>query len=114
MVVSRYIEPVSGPQAKKEARRPERRGEPEDDAASVVDRMQDDARKDALQVALSKLPDRQREAVILRHIEELSNPEIAGVMGISVEAVESLTARGKRALTAILAGRKDELGYGDG
>lgn len=88
--------------------------EPEDDAASVVDRMQDDARKDALQVALSKLPDRQREAVILRHIEELSNPEIAGVMGISVEAVESLTARGKRALTAILAGRKDELGYGDG
>ncbi len=88
--------------------------EPEDDAASVVDRMQDDARKDALQVALSKLPDRQREAVILRHIEELSNPEIAGVMGISIEAVESLTARGKRALTAILAGRKDELGYGDG
>ncbi len=82
-----------------------------DDAASVVDQMQDAARKDALQIALDELPDRQRQAVILRHIEELSNPEIAGIMGISVEAVESLTARGKRALAAILAGRRDELGY---
>jgi hypothetical protein len=27
--------------------------------------------------------------------------------------VESLTARGKRNLAAALAGRKDELGYGD-
>ncbi|KIC42106.1 RNA polymerase sigma factor [Ruegeria sp. ANG-R] len=88
--------------------------EPEDGAASVVDRMQDAARKDALQAALEQLPDRQRQAVVLRHIEELSNPEIAGIMDISVEAVESLTARGKRSLTAILAGRRDELGYEHG
>ena len=85
--------------------------EPEDGQASVAERMQDDARKDALQLALSQLPKRQRQAVVLRHIEELPNPEIAGIMGISVEAVESLTARGKRALTGILAGRRDELGY---
>ncbi len=85
--------------------------EPEDGQASVAERMQDDARKDALQLALSQLPERQRQAVVLRHIEELPNPEIAGIMGISVEAVESLTARGKRALTGILAGRRDELGY---
>lgn len=85
--------------------------EPEDGEASVVDRMQDEARRDALQYALSQLPERQRQAVVLRHIEELPNPEIAGIMGISVEAVESLTARGKRALAATLAGRKDELGY---
>ncbi|EEE37384.1 RNA polymerase sigma-70 factor [Rhodobacteraceae bacterium KLH11] len=88
--------------------------EPADGAASVVDRMQDAARKDALQAALDQLPDRQRQAVVLRHIEELSNPEIAGIMDISVEAVESLTARGKRALAAILAGRRDELGYEHG
>ncbi|WP_050602749.1 RNA polymerase sigma factor [Ruegeria sp. 6PALISEP08] len=85
--------------------------EPEDGKASVVDRMQDQARKDALQVALAELPERQRQAVVLRHIEELPNPEIAGIMGISVEAVESLTARGKRSLAAILAGRREELGY---
>ncbi len=88
--------------------------EPPDNAASVVEKMQDTARHDALQAALMQLPDRQRQAVVLRHIEELSNPEIAGVMGLSVEAVESLTARGKRALSAILAGRREELGYDDG
>ena len=61
-----------------------------------------------------QLPERQRQAVVLRHIEDLANPEIAGIMDISVEAVESLTARGKRALAAILAGRRAELGYSDG
>lgn len=68
----------------------------------------------ALQAALDALPDRQRQAVVLRHIEGLGNPEIAAVMDIGVEAVESLTARGKRALAAILAGRREELGYEDG
>jgi len=68
----------------------------------------------ALQAALDALPERQRLAVVLRHIEGLGNPEIAAVMDIGVEAVESLTARGKRALAAILAGRREELGYEDG
>lgn len=67
----------------------------------------------ALQAALATLPDRQRQAVVLRHIEGLTNPEIAAVMEIGVEAVESLTARGKRALTAALAGQRGALGYGD-
>ena len=67
----------------------------------------------ALDMALRQLPDRQRQAVVLRHIEGLSNPEIGVVMGLGVEAVESLTARGKRALAAILAGRKADLGYED-
>ena len=88
--------------------------EPADTGRSAVQQMQDGARQDALQVALMQLPERQRQAVVLRHIEELPNPEIAGIMDISVEAVESLTARGKRALAAILAGRREELGYSDG
>ena len=50
---------------------------------------------------------------MLRHLEGLANPEIAEIMGLGVEAVESLTARGKRNLALALAGRKDELGYGD-
>lgn len=70
-------------------------------------------RKAALDLALSKLPDRQRQAVILRHIEELPNPEIAQIMGTGVEAIESLTARGKRKLAQILSGRKNELGFTD-
>lgn len=88
--------------------------EPADTAASAADQLQQAARMDALQAALMQLPERQRQAVVLRHIEELTNPEIAGVMEISVEAVESLTARGKRALAALLAGRRDELGYEHG
>ena len=88
--------------------------EPEDDRAGVEGDMQNAARMAALRDALAELPDRQRQAVVLRHIEGLGNPEIAEIMEISTEAVESLTARGKRALAAILAGRREELGYTDG
>ncbi|MBY6137002.1 RNA polymerase sigma factor [Nocardioides marinus] len=88
--------------------------EPPDQGQSAAERMQETARQDALQGALMRLPERQRQAVVLRHLEELSNPEIAAIMEITVEAVESLTARGKRALAAALAGRRAELGYSDG
>lgn len=81
--------------------------------ASVVASMIEADRMTALHLALQGLPDRQRQAVVLRHIEGLSNPEIAAIMGLGVEAVESLTARGKRSLAAVLAGRKAELGYED-
>lgn len=87
--------------------------EPEDPSPSAAERMQVQARDDALQGALNQLPDRQRQAVVLRHIEGLSNPEIAEIMEIGPRAVESLTARGKQALVALLAGRRAELGYDD-
>ncbi|TNC71556.1 RNA polymerase sigma factor [Rubellimicrobium roseum] len=87
--------------------------EPPDSAPSAGDRMQGEARLHALSEALGQLPERQAQAVALRHLEGLSNPEIAMVMEVGVEAVESLTARGKRALAALLKGRKAELGYGD-
>lgn len=87
--------------------------EPADGAPGVVAGMIEADRMAALQAALATLPDRQRQAVVLRHIEGLTNPEIAQVMEIGVEAVESLTARGKRALQAALAGRQSELGYGE-
>lgn len=87
--------------------------EPADPARSVTASLQAGARHDALQAALMALPERQRQAVVLRHLEGLSNPEIAAVLEIGVEAVESLTARGKRALTAALAGQRAALGYED-
>lgn len=82
-----------------------------DGAPGMEARLQDDDRMSALDRALASLPERQRQAVVLRHIEELSNPEIAEVLGIGVEAVESLTARGKRALKTALEGQKEALGY---
>lgn len=84
-----------------------------DGARGVEGRLQEAGRMAALEAALAELPDRQRQAVVLRHLEGMTNPEIAAIMEIGVEAVESLTARGKRALSAILSGRKAELGYED-
>ena len=85
--------------------------EPESGAPSVTQQMQDNTRMTALCDALADLPERQAQAVALRHLEELGNPEIAQIMDISVEAVESLIARGKRALAQSLAPRKAELGF---
>ena len=87
--------------------------EPVADKPGMEVQLMQSIRERALSIALSKLPERQRQAVILRHIEGLSNPDIAGIMNIGVEAVESLTARGKRGLAAQLAVRREELGYED-
>lgn len=56
-----------------------------------------------VEAALNALPERQREAVVLCHYQELSNIEAAGLMGVSIEALESLLSRGRRALRASLA-----------
>lgn len=86
-------------------------GDPADDSPGALAGLESRERLAALDLALARLPDRQRQAVVLRHIEGLANPAIAEIMDISTEAVESLTARGKRALAADLAPRREELGY---
>ena len=86
---------------------------PDEMQVTAVARLIETDRAAALDAALAALPERQRQAVVLRHIEGLANPEIAEVMGIGVEAVESLTARGKRMLASLLAGRREELGYAE-
>ncbi|GGE29648.1 RNA polymerase sigma subunit ECF family protein [Primorskyibacter flagellatus] len=87
--------------------------EPEDGQPSAEARMQEADRAAALQEALATLPDRQRQAVVLRHLDGLANPDIAAIMDLGVEAVESLVARGKRGLAAALSGMKESLGYND-
>jgi RNA polymerase sigma-70 factor (ECF subfamily) len=57
--------------------------------------------------ALQSLPDRQREAIVLCHYQELGNIEAAAVMGVSIEALESLLGRGRRALRAALIDLKE-------
>ena len=87
--------------------------DPADPAPAVTQTMQDTERSRALRTALADLPERQAQAVSLRHLEELANPQIAEIMDTNVRTVESLIARGKRALIARLAGRKADLGYED-
>jgi RNA polymerase sigma-70 factor (ECF subfamily) len=67
--------------------------------------------------ALTRLPERQREAIVLCHYQELSNIEAASLMDVSVEALESLLSRGRRNLRQTLAdlaptGRMAEGGRG--
>ena len=57
--------------------------------------------------AVAALPDRQRDAIVLCHYQELGNIEAAAVMGVSVEALESLLGRGRRALRAALGDLKE-------
>lgn len=53
--------------------------------------------------AVASLPERQRAAISLCHYQELGNIEAAGIMNISVEALESLLGRGRRRLRELLA-----------
>jgi RNA polymerase sigma factor (sigma-70 family) len=48
--------------------------------------------------ALQRLPDRQREALILRYFLDLDEPSIATAMGISQGTVKSTTSRALAAL----------------
>lgn len=60
-------------------------------------------RGNAVADAIGDLPGRQREAILLVHYQDLSGAEAALVLDISVEALESLLARGRRTLRAKLA-----------
>jgi RNA polymerase sigma-70 factor (sigma-E family) len=56
----------------------------------------------AVVAALRALPERQREAIVLRYYADFSEADIATTMGISRGAVKSHTARGMAALRSIL------------
>jgi RNA polymerase sigma-70 factor (sigma-E family) len=58
--------------------------------------------RSAVIAALRDLPERQREAIVLRYYADLSEAEIAATMRISRGAVKSHTARGMAALKAAL------------
>jgi RNA polymerase sigma factor (sigma-70 family) len=52
----------------------------------------------AVDAALQTLPERQRAAIALCHYQGLTNIEAAKALDVSVEALESLLSRGRRAL----------------
>ena len=62
--------------------------------------------RDRLLSALAKLPDRQRAAVVLRHLEDLSEQQTAHVLDCSVSAVKSATSRGIAKLRTELEGEQ--------
>jgi RNA polymerase sigma-70 factor (sigma-E family) len=67
----------------------------EDSALAVVQRS-------LVLAALSALPARQREVVVLRYYADLSEAQTAAALGISTGAVKSHNARAKDSLRAVL------------
>ncbi len=59
--------------------------------------------------ALAELPERQRAAIVLVHYQEQPAREAANVLETSVEGLESLLSRARRALRAALIEEADDL-----
>ena len=88
--------------------------EPLEAAANVPDgadgpdrRLEVAALEVEVNAALQELPERQRAAILLCHHQERGNIEAAEILGISVEALESLLARGRRTLRTKLSHLRD-------
>ena len=56
----------------------------------------------ALGLALARLPERQRSALVLAYYQGFSNQEVASILDLSVQAVESLLARARKNLKVAL------------
>jgi len=85
--------------------------EPEIEASGpdALDQVLGDRSARDINSALARLPERQRLALSLVYFENMSNIEAAAAMEISVEAIESLLARGRRALKTDLKDRWRDL-----
>lgn len=81
-------------------------------ASDVIDRAvapgsDEDVDRDVgghIERALSMLPDEQREAFLLKHVEELTYEEIAGMTGVSVPALKMRVKRACDLLRDLLEG----------
>ncbi|SNB51063.1 RNA polymerase sigma-70 factor, ECF subfamily [Arboricoccus pini] len=81
---------------------------PEPGALAILQRRRVEA---LVRTAVEALPERQREAILLCHFQELGNIEAAATLGISVEALESLLSRARRSLRQrLVASRSDLVG----
>lgn len=70
-----------------------------------TDRGFDDATvaRDAVGIAMSSLPPKQRAVVALRYLEDLSEAETAAALGISIGTVKAHASRGLDRLREVLA-----------
>ena len=71
-----------------------------DDQLSTEEALGIEADKNMLQLALSSLPERQRSALVLTHYQGLSNKEVADILTVTVDALESLLARARCSMKA--------------
>jgi len=79
-----------------------------DPAAGADETMSARERGRRIAQAVASLPPRQREAIVLTYDRDLSNIGAAAVMGIGLEALESLLARARRTLKSQLTEAGDD------
>jgi len=84
--------------------------EPPDPAPSALDRLANSEESRVLARAILALPERQHQALVLRHFEGMSNPGIGERLGCSVEAVESLLSRARRQLAMDMSKHREVFG----
>lgn len=72
--------------------------EPEDETPNAVDTIHRRQVYSRLDDALATIPEQQRAAVTLSYFGDMGNPEIAAVLGTTVQAVESLLKRSRQGL----------------
>lgn len=75
------------------------------EASDPARQLQAKQRLRALEAALSRLPDDQREIVLLREIEDMSYSDISATLGISEGTVKSRLARAREALVGHYRGK---------
>lgn len=78
-------------------------GEPVDPAPIGWETAQVRQRRDALMRAINDLPRRQKAALSLCYFGEVSGPEAARILEMSVSALEALLVRGRRGLRKSLS-----------
>jgi RNA polymerase sigma-70 factor (ECF subfamily) len=83
----------------------EEAGVPVDPAPIGFETAQSKQRRDAIVAAIDQLPKRQKEAVWLYYFGEVSGPEAAQILGMSLSALEALLVRGRRSVKKALIKR---------
>ena len=87
----------------------------DDDHVSAIDEMRptdagaiERSEREAIERAVSALPQEYREAIILREIQELSYAQISEVVGVPIGTVMSRLSRARRRLAQALGGGVQE------
>jgi RNA polymerase sigma-70 factor (ECF subfamily) len=73
------------------------------DTKQPHEQLEEDEKREILMSAIDRLPDRQKQAIILSKFEGLSQEQVAEVMETSVSSVESLLVRAKKKLRGLLS-----------
>jgi len=74
---------------------------------SLVIDCPDRSDKESLSLALARLPEEQREVIVLKFFEELTLKEIAAVCGLSLNTVASRYRYGLSKLKSLLEAKND-------